>query len=81
LPLKTFNNIVNGQVSWRERDVAEQHIRDCFYCIDRFTGFQEMIRLRKDAKPMPEEQVEAILAKMGFEKAKKQGFFAKMFAK
>jgi hypothetical protein len=81
LPLKTFNNIVNGQVSWRERDVAEQHIRDCFYCIDRFTGFQEMIRLRKDAKPLPEEQVEVMMARMGFEKAKKQGFLAKMFGK
>jgi hypothetical protein len=81
LPLKTFNNIVNGQVSWRERDVAEQHIRDCFYCIDRFTGFQEMIRLRKDAKPLPEDRVEAMMARMGFEKAKKQGFLAKMFGR
>jgi len=81
LPLKTFNNIVNGQISWREREVAEQHIRDCFYCIDRFTAFQEMIRLRKDAQTMPEPQVEAMMAQLGFEGAKKKGLLAKMFGK
>jgi len=81
LPLKTFNNIVNGQVSWRERDVAEQHIRDCFYCIDRFTSFQEMIRLRKDGKPAPEAKIDAIMASLGFEAAKKKGFLSKMLGK
>jgi hypothetical protein len=81
LPLKTFNNIVNGQVTWRERDVAEQHIRDCFYCIDRFTSFQEMIRLRKDAKPAGGEQIAAILGKLGFSPPKKKGLFAKILGK
>ena len=81
LPLKTFNNIINGQVSWRERDVAEQHIRDCFYCIDRFTSFQEMIRLKKDAKPVPVTQVEPILAALGFGASQKKGIFAKILGK
>jgi hypothetical protein len=79
LPLKTFNNIVNGQVSWRERDAAEQHIRECFYCIDRFTSFQEMVRLRKDATRLSEGQVEARLQQLGFSKAKKAGLLAKLF--
>jgi hypothetical protein len=81
LPLKTFNNIVNGQISWRERDVAEEHIRDCYYCIDRFTGFQEMVRLRKDATLLSEELVDSRLQQLGFEKAKKAGLFSKLFAK
>lgn len=81
LPLKTFNNIINGQVSWRERDVAEQHIRECFYCIDRFTSFQEMIRLKKDAKPAPEAQIELILAALGFAAARKNGLFGKILGR
>jgi len=81
LPLKTFNNIVNGQISWRERDVAEQHIRDCFHCIDRFTSFQEMIRLKKDAKPAAEPTVNARLAALGFSAAPKKGLLAKMLGK
>ena len=81
LPLKTFNNLVNGQLSWRERDLAELHIRDCFYCIDSFTSFQEMIRLRKDGKPAPELQVNGILDKLGFAAAKSKGFLAKILGK
>jgi len=79
--LKTFNNLVNGQLSWRERDLAELHIRDCFYCIDSFTSFQEMIRLRKDGKPAPELQVNGILDKLGFAAAKSKGLLAKILGK
>jgi hypothetical protein len=81
LPAKTYNNLVNGQLSWRERDLAEEHIRDCFYCLDRFTGYQEMIRLRKDMVPLPQQQVDAVMAKLGFGAAKKGGLLAKMFGK
>jgi len=80
LPLKTFNNLVNGQVSWRERELAEQHIRDCFHCIDRYTSFLEMIRLRQDAQPLAEGGVNAILAQLNLPAAKGGGIFAKLFA-
>lgn len=81
LPLKTFNNLINGQLTWRERDLTEQHIRDCFYCLDRFTSFQEMIRLRKDGKAAPDAQVDAVLEKLGFTSGKKKGLFAKILGK
>jgi len=81
LPFKTFNNIVNGQITWRERDLAEQHIRDCFYCMDRFTSFQEMIRLRKDGKAAEELRVESLLSKLGVGPAKKKGLLAKLVRK
>ncbi len=78
LPLKTFNNMINGQVSWRERDVAEEHMKDCPYCLDRYTSFCEMIRLRKDAQPLAEPQVETILQQMGAPAKKSKGLLAKL---
>jgi hypothetical protein len=81
LPLKTFNNLVNGQVSWRERELAEQHIRDCFHCIDRYTSFLEMIRLRKDAQPLGEAEVSAVLAQLNLPAEKGKGLLAKLFAR
>jgi len=81
LPLKTFNNLINGQVSWRERELAEEHIRDCFYCIDRFTSFQEMIRLRKDTPPLSEQEIESLLQALHFAPVKKKGFLGRIFAK
>jgi hypothetical protein len=79
--LKTFNNIINGQISWRERELAEEHIRDCFNCLDRFTAFQEMIRLRQDAQPLPEAEVEPLLGQLNLPPAKGKGMLARLFAK
>jgi len=81
LPLKTFNNIVNGQVSWRERDVAEKHVASCFYCLDRFTTFQEIVKEMKDRKPASEEETEKIVGKLDLPPKRKAGLLAKMFGK
>ncbi len=81
LPIKTFNNLINGQISWRERELAEQHIRDCFHCIDRFTSFMEMIRLRKDAKPLGAAETNDVLGHLDLSPEKTKGLFAKLFAK
>lgn len=80
LALKTFNNLVNGQISWRERELAEEHMSNCFYCIDRFTTFQEMIRLRKDVPGLAPPEVEAILAQLPFVTAKSGGLLSRLFA-
>jgi hypothetical protein len=80
LPLKTFNNLINGQISWRERELGEQHIRDCFNCLDRYTAFNEMIRYRKDAQPLPEAEVENTLREIGFA-PKSKSFFSRLLAR
>ncbi len=79
LPLKTFNNLVNGQLSWRERDLAEQHIGECLYCLDRFTSFQEMVRLRQDAQPAAAAEISRVLATLDLPPAKARGFLGKLF--
>jgi len=81
LPLKTFNNLVNGQITWRDREVSEEHIRDCFYCLDRYTSFQEMIRYRKDAVLLTDSQTEKILAALDLPAAKSKGVLARFFSK
>jgi hypothetical protein len=81
LPLKTFNNIVNGQVSWRERDVAEMHIASCFYCLDRFTTFQEMILLLKQQQKASEEATEKIVAQLDLPAKRKAGILTKILGR
>ncbi|HVP43198.1 MAG TPA: hypothetical protein VMS96_07180 [Terriglobales bacterium] len=80
LPLKTFNDMINGQLSWRERDLTEEHIKDCFYCLDRYTSFCEGIRLRKDAQTLAEPEIEALLEKMGAPRKQSKGLLAKLFS-
>jgi hypothetical protein len=81
LPLKTFNNIINGQISWRERDVAEKHIAGCFYCLDRFTTFQEVVRRMKDKQAASDAEVEKVVAQLGLAAKRKSGLLAKVFGK
>ncbi len=78
--LKTFNNLVNGQITWRERELAEEHMTACFHCIDRFTTFQEMVRIRKGAAALSPPQIESILAQLSFVTAKNSGVFSRLFA-
>lgn len=61
LSWKTMNNIINGQIAWRERELAEVHMTGCIHCLNAFTSFQEMIWLRKSAEPLPESEVQMIL--------------------
>jgi len=80
LALRTFNNLVNGQITWRERELAEEHTSNCFYCIDRFTTFQEMIRLRKDVPGLAADKVEAILAHLPCAASRSRGVLSRLFA-
>jgi hypothetical protein len=81
LPWKTFNNLVNGQTSWRERELAEAHIKDCLSCLDRFTSFQEMVRLRKDAQPAAEAEVGSVLAALGLPEAGSRSLLGRLFTR
>jgi hypothetical protein len=80
LALKTFNNLVNGQISWRERELAEEHIKNCFYCLDRFTSFREMIRMLNETAPLPDAAVEAVLARLELPAAKSRGLLGRIFS-
>lgn len=80
LPWKTFNNLINGQTSWRERELAEAHIKDCLNCIDRFTSFAEMIRLRRDAQPATEAEIRPVLGALGIEAGSK-GLMGRLFSR
>jgi hypothetical protein len=79
LPLKTFNNLVNGQLTWRERELAEEHIRPCLHCLDRYTAFQEMIRYLRDVRPLPDERVRQLLASLGL-RPSKTGILGRIFS-
>ena len=80
LPIKTFNNLVNGQITWREREIAEEHIKGCFYCLDRFTAFQEMGVLRRNVQPLDEKHVQGVLAALNVP-AKSKGIWGRLLAK
>jgi hypothetical protein len=79
--LKTFNNLVNGQITWREREAAEKHMVACFHCLDRFATFNELVHLRKRVPQTPEPEVQGILAQLDLPRAKARGVFSRLLAR
>jgi hypothetical protein len=78
---KTFNNIINGQISWSDREAAERHFTHCVHCLDAFTAFQEMIWLRKKADPLSERDTGLLLSRLKFEKTSDKGLLRRIFSR
>lgn len=75
---KTFVRIADGQVTWREKEAAEQHMEDCLRCLDRWTDYQEMRMYYASLSPAAASFVETILRKMGFQVEEKKSFLGKI---
>jgi hypothetical protein len=78
LSWKTFNNLINGQISWLDRERAEQHMSECLHCLNAFTAFQEMIWLARNAQAASQPEVERILSALELRKAP-SGFLKHLF--
>lgn len=79
LCLKTFNNLINGQIAWHDRERAEEHIARCLNCLDRFTAFQESIWLRRTMGAAAEQVVQQVLSHLKIYGVKKS-MFGKLFS-
>ena len=78
----TYGKIVDGQISWRDREKAEQHVRSCFYCIDRFTSYQEVVYCLRKLPAAAEADVSRILAAVGIStEEERKGLLSKLFSK
>ncbi|HEY4682547.1 MAG TPA: hypothetical protein VIH17_04775 [Candidatus Acidoferrales bacterium] len=76
---KTFVRISEGQITWREKEAAEQHMASCLYCLDRWTNFQEMRMYYSSLPPAADGFIESVVRKMGFPtQEKKKSFLAKV---
>lgn len=78
VPDRTFVRIADGQIAWREKEAAEQHMGACLYCLDRWTDYQEMRMYYASLSPAGESFVAVVLCKMGFEVEEKKSLLAKI---
>ena len=77
-----YGKIVDGQISWRDRDAMERHLRSCFYCVDRFTSHKEVVYCLRKLPAAPKTDVSRILAAVGIgTEREKKGLLSKLFSK
>ncbi|MCL4851763.1 MAG: hypothetical protein KJZ78_10320 [Bryobacteraceae bacterium] len=70
VPVKLFLDILDGRVTWSNRQNIDRHLASCWHCIDRFCRTREIDRLVKDTPPLTEEKTEIHLEKLGFSREK-----------
>jgi hypothetical protein len=64
--VRTLVRIVEGQITWREKETADQHMSRCLACIDRWTNLQEMRMYYSRPMAPADEFIDRVIAKMGF---------------
>ena len=52
LPVKAFLDILDGRTTWRNRELMEQHVNTCWYCVDHYSRMVEVIGLGRACKPL-----------------------------
>ncbi len=79
-PYLTVHRIVDGQISWRDRERILNHLAACFFCVERFCTFQEVVYFSRKSPAPSETETEAVLAALNLPSpAKKKSLLAKLF--
>lgn len=81
VPVRTFVRILDGQITWREKEAADRHMAGCLHCFQHFVTYQELHWFYLEYPPADAKRVEAVAAKIGFtgrEQGKKESVLAKV---
>lgn len=80
-PYLTFHRMLDGQITWRDRDAVLAHLARCFRCVDRFSVLQEVVYFAGTLSPATPAEIEALLNQLGLgAAARKKSLFARLFS-
>lgn len=80
VPDKTCVRIVDGQLTWREKENVDYHIDDCLYCLARFAEYREVFYYYSKLPPLEATTLNDIATAVGLppEKAAKPRGFTRL---
>lgn len=61
LPAPTYRQILDGQITWREREAAERHLEECAHCLNRSADYREVAHYYRTLPPAEESAVAPLL--------------------
>lgn len=65
VPDRIYVRIVDGQINWREKENAEDHINACLYCLARFAEYRELCYFYKKLPPVEDALATDVAAALG----------------
>lgn len=81
-PLRQLIRVLDGQITWYEKEPVEQHRAQCLSCLEHWTSLLEVVGWAKRARPLPAPQLDAFLAAIPLKDTgkRKKPFFKRLFA-
>jgi hypothetical protein len=61
-PLRQLVRILDGQVSWYDKNQVERHMAGCLHCLECWTALREIHYWRREAKPCLPAELELLLS-------------------
>lgn len=65
LPVLTFVRIVDGQITWDDKEAADKHMAECAHCFQHFVSYLELHWSFRDLIQAGDERVEEVARAMG----------------
>jgi hypothetical protein len=74
LPTKAFLDVVDGRTTWRNREMMDRHLQDCWHCVDHFCRMLEVVHLLRGSEALSEAESEPFRALLGVPAPKRAGW-------
>ncbi len=74
LPAKAFLDVIEGRSLWRDRELMDQHLRNCWHCVDHFCRLVEANEWLRGNQPLPPLEAEAFFQLLGVAVARPSGW-------
>lgn len=71
--------IQDGQVSWYDKEPAENHIASCLHCLESWTAVREVTYWRRAAPPVSTRRVEEFLGTLPLAAPPKKSLLSRVF--
>jgi hypothetical protein len=68
---KIFLDMLDGRTSWRGREELEQHVSQCWHCVDHFCRLVEVVEVLRGNHPLTEAEAAPILELLGITPVKR----------
>jgi hypothetical protein len=62
---RAWLRLLDGQITWRDRQDLERHLTACWCCVDRLCRFREVMRLSRLVQPFTETEAEPFAKAIG----------------
>lgn len=62
VPPRQHVRILDGQISWYDKEPMEQHTSACLHCLECWTALREVVYWRREASPISSAEIDALLS-------------------